>query len=160
MPRAPKVKRTHAGYDSLFEKDVHEAYPVLQRNITRYVVCMHVRQPEMNAVYPKVLPEGISRDTLKFRLRTWTPDWITPSGLIVETKGVWDSEFPHIVLAFRDGYPELFPKLRLIFQAGTNIIHNSRPPYSQSDWCLSNGIIFHDWKRGKSTTIPWLEGLM
>jgi len=84
------------------------------------------------------------------REATYTPDFILPNGIIVETKGLWKSEDRTKHLLIKEQHPEL--DVRLCFQNASNKIRkNSKTTYAM--WCEKKGIKYCD------KTIPksWLN---
>ncbi len=84
------------------------------------------------------------------KLATYTPDFILPNGIIVETKGLWTSEDRTKHLLIREQHPEL--DVRLCFQNARNKIRKgSKTTYAI--WCEKKGIKYCD------KTIPksWLN---
>ena len=80
----------------------------------------------------------------------YTPDFILPNGVIVETKGVFDSDDRRKMVAVRDAHPDL--DIRLCFQRAS--VRLARTPRSLTywQWAERNGFL---WCEG---TIPtsWL----
>ena len=84
------------------------------------------------------------------KVATYTPDFILPNGIIVETKGLWTSEDRTKHLLIREQHPEL--DVRLCFQNARNKIRKgSKTTYAI--WCEKKGIKYCD------KTIPksWLN---
>ena len=84
------------------------------------------------------------------REATYTPDFILPNGIIVETKGLWTSEDRTKHLLIREQHPEL--DVRLCFQNASNKLRKgSKTTYAM--WCEKKGIKYCD------KTIPktWLN---
>ena len=84
------------------------------------------------------------------KMATYTPDFILPNGIIVETKGLWTSEDRTKHLLIREQHPEL--DVRLCFQNARNKIRKgSKTTYAI--WCEKKGIKYCD------KTIPksWLN---
>jgi len=84
------------------------------------------------------------------KMATYTPDFILPNGIIVETKGLWTSEDRTKHLLIREQHPEL--DVRLCFQNARNKIRKgSKTTYAI--WCDKKGIKYCD------KTIPksWLN---
>lgn len=80
---------------------------------------------------------------------TYTPDFVLPNGIIIETKGVWDAEDRRKHLLIRQQKPDL--DIRFVFnRSKTPIYKGSKTTYA--DFCIKNGILFAD------KTIPdsWL----
>jgi hypothetical protein len=84
------------------------------------------------------------------KIATYTPDFILPNGIIVETKGLWTSEDRTKHLLIREQHPEL--DVRLCFMNARNKIRKgSKTTYAL--WCEKKGIKYCD------KTIPksWLN---
>ena len=81
---------------------------------------------------------------------TYTPDFILPNGIVIETKGLWTAEDRTKHLLIREQHPEL--DVRLCFQNARNKIRKgSKTTYAM--WCEKKGIKHCD------KTIPksWLS---
>ncbi len=79
----------------------------------------------------------------------YTPDFILPNGIIVETKGRFVSADMKKHLLVKEQHPEL--DIRFLFQNSKNKIRKgSKTTYA--DWCIKHGFLFAD------KTIPedWL----
>ena len=75
------------------------------------------------------------------QVRTYTPDFILPNGIIIETKGrfVLDDRMKHLMI--REQYPHL--DLRFIFSNSRNKIRKgSKTTYG--DWCDKHGFQYAD----------------
>lgn len=84
------------------------------------------------------------------KMSTYTPDFILPNGIIIETKGLWTSEDRTKHLLIREQHPEL--DVRLCFQNASNKLRKgSKTTYAM--WCEKKGIKYCD------KTIPksWLN---
>lgn len=96
-------------------------------------------------------------ETLKIKyrvdeIRTYTPDFVFPDGLIVETKGYFDSNDRKKHLLIKAQFPEL--DIRFVFQnSATKIRKGSKTSYG--DWCQKNGFIYAD----KEVPKEWLTEL-
>lgn len=105
------------------------------------------------AHYLTRLGVGFEYESLKIeymKVATYTPDFILPNGIIIETKGVWTSEDRTKHLLIREQHPEL--DVRLCFQNARNKIRKgSKTTYAM--WCEKKGIKYCD------KTIPksWLS---
>lgn len=88
---------------------------------------------------------------------TYTPDFILGNGIIVETKGIWDSEDRKKHLLLRKQYPEL--DIRLVFSSSRTKLYKGSPT-SYAEWCEKNGFKFADklvpveWLKEKSKRVP------
>lgn len=84
------------------------------------------------------------------REATYTPDFILPNGIIIETKGLWTSEDRTKHLLIKEQHPEL--DVRLCFQNTSNKLRKgSKTTYAM--WCEKKGLKYCD------KTIPksWLN---
>lgn len=71
----------------------------------------------------------------------YTPDFVLPNGLIIETKGVWDAEDRRKHLLIKQQKPEL--DIRFVFnRSKTPIYKGSKTTYA--DFCTKHGIKFAD----------------
>ena len=80
----------------------------------------------------------------------YTPDFLLPNGVYLETKGYWDADDRRKVLAVKKCNPEL--DIRMVFQSPFNTISKkSKTTYAK--WCEK-----HDIPWCSFTTIPidWL----
>jgi len=80
----------------------------------------------------------------------YTPDFLLPNGVYLETKGQFTSEDRRKMLAVKKQHPEL--DIRMVFQAPFNkISKRSKTTYAQ--WCEKNGI---QWAPYHSIPLEWL----
>ena len=97
------------------------------------------------------------RYTIPASLHSYTPDFILPNGIIVETKGIFDSDDRKKHLLIQKQYPEL--DIRFVFSSSRSKIYKGSPT-SLGEWCEKNGFIFADklipvaWLREKHKDIP------
>lgn len=80
----------------------------------------------------------------------YTPDWILPNGIIIETKGRFlvDDRKKHLLI--KDQHPGL--DIRFVFSnSRSKISKNSKTSYA--DWCHKHGFLFAD----KSIPKAWIE---
>jgi len=91
------------------------------------------------------------------KMSTYTPDFILPNGIIVETKGLWTSEDRTKHLLIREQHPEL--DVRLCFQNAQNKLRKgSKTTYAM--WCEKKGLKYCDktipksWLNTKKSTRP------
>lgn len=69
----------------------------------------------------------------------YTPDFVLPNGIIVETKGVFESEDRKKHLYIKDQYPHL--DIRFVFSnANTKLYKGSKTTYA--DWCNKYGFAY------------------
>lgn len=72
---------------------------------------------------------------------TYTPDYVLPNGIVIETKGVWDAEDRKKHLLLREQYPQL--DIRFIFsRSKTPIYKGSKTTYGT--FCEKHGILYAD----------------
>lgn len=80
----------------------------------------------------------------------YTPDFVLPNGIIIETKGVWDSEDRKKHLLIKEQHPQL--DIRFVFsRSATPIYKGSKTTYAS--FCEKNEIPYADKKIPKE----WLE---
>ena len=80
----------------------------------------------------------------------YNPDFILPSGIMLEAKGYWDPEDRRKILAVVRDNPDI--DLRMVFQAPFNkISKKSKTTYAQ--WCEKHGI---KWAAVHAIPIDWL----
>lgn len=80
----------------------------------------------------------------------YTPDIILPNGIIVETKGLWDSDDRKKHLLLREQFPEL--DIRLVFSSSRSKLYKGSPT-SYAEFCEKHGIQFAD----KLIPVTWLK---
>lgn len=80
----------------------------------------------------------------------YTPDFILPNGIVIETKGQFDSDDRKKHLLLKQQYPEM--DLRFVF-ANPNTKLRKGSPTSYAMWCEKNGFLY------SKKTIPdsWYE---
>jgi hypothetical protein len=81
---------------------------------------------------------------IKYRVeedRTYTPDYILPNGIIVETKGRFVLEDRKKHLLVKSQHPHL--DIRFVFTNSKTKIRKGSPT-SYADWCSKNGFIYAD----------------
>lgn len=82
--------------------------------------------------------------------RTYTPDFVLPNGIIVETKGrfVTEDRMKHLKIKLQ--YPD--KDIRFVFTNSKNKIRKNSPT-SYADWCTKNGFKFAD----KLIPMEWIN---
>jgi len=81
---------------------------------------------------------------------TYTPDFVLPNYVYLETKGYWDAEDRRKVLAVKKANPEI--DLRMVFQAPYNTISKkSKTTYAK--WCEKHDI---PWTSYTDIPLEWL----
>lgn len=79
--------------------------------------------------------------TIPESVHKYTPDFVLPNGIIIETKGVWDAEDRKKHILIREQHPEL--DIRFVFsRSKTPIYKGSKTTYAS--FCEKNGIKFAD----------------
>ena len=80
----------------------------------------------------------------------YTPDFLLPNGIYLETKGQFTSEDRRKMLAVKEAHPDL--DIRMVFQAPFNkIAKRSKTTYAA--WCERHGI---KWAAYHSIPSEWL----
>lgn len=80
----------------------------------------------------------------------YTPDFLLPNGIFIETKGLWDSDDRKKHLLIREQYPEL--DIRLVFSSSRSKLYKGSKT-SYAEWCEKRGILFAD----KLIPVEWLK---
>lgn len=80
----------------------------------------------------------------------YTPDFLLPNGIFIETKGLWDSDDRKKHLLIREQYPEL--DIRLVFSSSRSKLYKGSKT-SYAEWCEKHGILFAD----KLIPVEWLK---
>ena len=90
---------------------------------------------------------------------TYTPDYVLPNGIIIETKGVFDVDDRKKHLLIQKQYPKL--DIRFVFSSSkTHIYKGSKTTYA--DWCEKYGFKYADkwipdkWLRERKRAIKGL----
>lgn len=89
----------------------------------------------------------------------YTPDFVLKNGIIVETKGIFDSDDRKKHLLIREQYPEL--DIRFVFSSSRSKIYKGSKT-SLAEWCENTGFKFADklipltWLKEKQTVNPEL----
>jgi len=89
---------------------------------------------------------------IKYRVeedRTYTPDWLLPNGIIVETKGRFVAADRKKHLLIRKQHPEL--DIRFVFSnSKAKLSKASKTTYAA--WCIKHGFLYAD----KEIPLEWL----
>lgn len=113
------------------------------------------------AAYLKNNQQKVRYEVLKIewedlRYRTYTPDFMLDNGIIVETKGIFDSEDRRKHLEVRKQHPEL--DIRFVFSNSmAKLYKGSKTRYC--NWCDKNGFIWahrvipEEWLKEKGRVI-------
>ena len=80
----------------------------------------------------------------------YTPDFLLPNGIFIETKGLWESDDRKKHLLIREQFPEL--DIRLVFSSSRTKLYKESPT-SYGEWCEKHGILFAD----KLIPVEWLK---
>lgn len=80
----------------------------------------------------------------------YKPDWVTPSGRIIEGKGVLDAQERRKYLAIQRAHPDLV--ISFVFQRDNRLSKTSRTTYSQ--WAAKHGF---EWTIGPAIPPEWLK---
>lgn len=87
----------------------------------------------------------------------YTPDILLPNNIIIEAKGLWESDDRRKHLLIREQYPEL--DIRFVFSNSNNKLYKGSKT-SYAEFCEKHGIMFGDklipvaWLREKTKSIP------
>lgn len=73
------------------------------------------------------------------KTRHYTPDWVLPNGIILETKGLWDSDDRAKHLLIRQQHPDL--DIRMVF-SNPNAKLRKGSPTTYAAFCEKHGIKF------------------
>lgn len=90
---------------------------------------------------PYVIPEST---------HSYTPDFLLPNGIFVETKGLWEAADRKKHLLIREQFPEL--DIRLVFSSSRTKIYKGSPT-SYAEFCEKYNILFAD----KLIPVEWLK---
>lgn len=108
----------------------------------------HINKTYRSGLEDKVAKQlkeaGINADYEHFKiqysipasLHTYTPDFVLPNGIIVETKGIFETEDRKKHLLIKEQYPHL--DIRFVFSSSsTKLYKGSKTTYA--DWCEKYG---------------------
>jgi hypothetical protein len=84
------------------------------------------------------------------KVHTYTPDFVLPNSIIIETKGYLISSDRQKHLLVKQQHPEL--DIRFVFGNSRNRI-NKGSPTTYADWCRKNGFKYAD----RSIPKEWLD---
>ena len=71
----------------------------------------------------------------------YTPDFVLPNGIIIESKGIFDAEDRKKHLFLKDQYPVL--DIRFVFTRSKSPLYKGAKT-SYADWCIKYGFHFAD----------------
>tara|TARA_B100001094_G_C18015519_1_gene712385 strand:- start:131 stop:583 length:453 start_codon:yes stop_codon:yes gene_type:complete len=137
MPKSKRIKRGHVSrrYRSGLEKETASYLSTRQRAV-KY--------------------EQLKIEWEDLRYRTYTPDFELDNGIIIETKGLFDSEDRRKHVAIKQQHPEL--NIRFVFSnASAKLYKGAKSRYCE--WCDKNGflwshrIIPEAWLKEKGTRL-------
>ncbi|QIG74614.1 endonuclease I [Rhizobium phage RHph_I20] len=95
------------------------------------------------------------------RRASYTPDFVLPNGIILETKGIFDAEDRQKHLLIKDQHPDL--DIRFVFSRSASTLTKvmkivdgqkirRENPTTYASWCQTHGFMFAD----KVPPIDWL----
>ncbi|MBN9564890.1 MAG: hypothetical protein J0G29_02160 [Alphaproteobacteria bacterium] len=111
------------------------------------------RKPSLSKPYRSAFEEGIAKSLLAKNIpftyeakslvyhsvQTYTPDFVLPSGLIVEAKGFFKPQDRRKHLLVKQQHPDV--DIRFVFQnASTPLSKGSKTTYAK--WCERHGFMF------------------
>lgn len=88
--------------------------------------------------------------TVPEKVHNYTPDFVLPNGIIIETKGILDSDDRAKHLLIKDQWPDL--DIRFVFSRSATPLYKGSPT-TYAGWCRKYGFLFAD------RTIPddWID---
>lgn len=103
----------------------------------------HRRSKFEDRVEADAKSKGIKLKYEPFKLKyikhhTYTPDWVLPNGIIVETKGKWTGVDRTMHLLIRKQHPDL--DIRFVFMRNNPLYKGSKTTYG--DWCEKHGFTY------------------
>jgi hypothetical protein len=107
----------------------------------------------------KGIKHSYESETLKYvvpeKTRRYVADFsLTGTNIIIEAKGIFDSDDRQKMMLLREQYPDR--DIRMLFMRDNGIIRRSKTKYT--DWCAKNGIKAAVDKDGKLPK-EWLDDL-
>ena len=82
--------------------------------------------------------------------RTYTPDFVLPNGIIIESKGLFTSEDRRKHLLIKKQHPSL--DIRFVFSnSRSKLRKGSKSTYAS--WCDTKGFLYYD----RIVPLPWLK---
>lgn len=94
------------------------------------------------------------------KVRTYTPDWVLPNGIIIETKGRFTSADRQKHLLIQEQHPDL--DIRFVFSNPSAKI-NKASKTTYASWCEKHGFLYakglipEEWLREPPKDIPGLD---
>tara|TARA_R100000458_G_scaffold57083_1_gene62730 strand:+ start:16 stop:477 length:462 start_codon:yes stop_codon:yes gene_type:complete len=102
---------------------------------------------ELNVDY---IYEGIKIEWEDLAYRTYTPDFVLPNGIIIETKGLFTVADRRKHICIQKQHPKL--DIRFVFTSSRRKLQKgSKTTYAT--WCEKNNFLFHD----RIIPQPWLK---
>jgi hypothetical protein len=96
---------------------------------------------QLNKLYGNVEYETEKIKYTINEVRTYTPDFKLPNGIIIETKGRFTPDDRKKHLLIKEQYPDL--DIRFVFSNSNNKIRKGSKT-SYADWCDKNGFLYAD----------------
>lgn len=96
---------------------------------------------QLNKLYGSVKYETEKIKYTINEIRTYTPDFKLPNGIIIETKGRFTPDDRKKHLLIKEQYPGL--DIRFVFSNSNNKIRKGSKT-SYADWCTKNGYLYAD----------------
>ena len=98
----------------------------------------------------KYIYEGIKIEWEDLAYRHYTPDFVLPNGIIIETKGLFTVEDRRKHICIKKQHPKL--DIRFVFTSSKRKIKKGSKT-SYGDWCEKNKFLYHD----RVIPEPWLK---
>jgi hypothetical protein len=89
----------------------------------------------------KFLYEAIKIEWEDLAYRTYTPDFVLPNGIIIETKGMFTAADRRKHLAIKRQHPEL--DIRFVFENSRRKLRKGAKS-SYAEWCIKYGFRYYD----------------
>ena len=115
-----------------------------------------LRAAGIDAAYEQIKIEYVQ----PAKIRKYTPDWILPNGIIIETKGRFTSEDRQKHLLIQEQHPDL--DIRFVF-SNPNTKINKRSQTTYALWCEKHGFLYaakwipEEWFNEPPKEIPGLD---
>tara|TARA_R100000234_G_scaffold104357_1_gene74136 strand:- start:1044 stop:1499 length:456 start_codon:yes stop_codon:yes gene_type:complete len=93
---------------------------------------------EQKIVY---LYEAIKIEWEDLAYRTYTPDFVLPNGLIIETKGMFTAADRRKHIAIKKQHPKL--DIRFVFENSRRKLRKGAKS-SYAEWCIRYGFLYYD----------------
>lgn len=77
--------------------------------------------------------------TVPEKAHTYTPDWLLPNGIVLETKGIWETEDRQKHLLVRQQHPDL--DIRMVFSNAKAKLRKGSPT-TYAMFCDKHGILW------------------